>query len=50
MANKKIKEEDEKELQKFIECFNSPSNGIILNTCFEEISNKEGDIEYNCYK
>ena len=42
-------EEDEKELQKFIECFNSPSSEITLNSSFEEISNKEEeeDIEYN---
>ena len=43
-----IKEEDEKQLQTFIECFNSPSNDIGLNSSFEEISNKgEKDIEYN---
>ena len=48
--NKMIREEeDEKELQKFIECFNSPSSEITLNSSFEEISNKEEeeDIEYN---
>ena len=50
LKHKMIKEEeDEKELQKFIECFNSPSSEITLNSSFEEISNKEEeeDIEYN---
>ena len=35
-------EEEEKEiLQKFIECFNSPSGEITLNSSFDEISNKD---------
>ena len=35
-------EEEEKEiLQKFIECFNSPSGEITLNSSFDESSNKE---------
>ena len=45
---KMIKEEEEKELQKFIECFNSSSSEITLNSSFEEISNKdEEDFDYN---
>ena len=37
------KEEDEEEiLKKFIECFNSPSGEITLNTSFEEESSEEG--------
>jgi SHAQKYF class myb-like DNA-binding protein len=49
IKHKMIKdEEDEKELQKFIECFNSSSSEITFNSSFEENSNKdEEDIEYN---
>ena len=49
IKHKMIKdEEDEKELQKFIECFNSFSSEITFNSSFEENSNKdEEDIEYN---
>ena len=43
------KEEEEKELQKFIECFNSSSGEITLNSSFEENSYKddEEEIGYN---
>lgn len=46
------KEEEEKELQKFIECFNSSSGEITLNSSFEENSNsynkdEEEEIGYN---
>ena len=34
-------EEDKEILQKFIECFNSPSGEITLNSSFDESSNKE---------
>ena len=48
--NKKMikKEEDEEQiLKKFIECFNSPSGEITLNTSFEESSNiEDNDIGY----
>ena len=49
IENRLIKEEeDERELQKFIEWFNSPPSEITLNSSFEETSNKEEeDIEYN---
>ena len=42
------KEEDEEQiLKKFIECFNSPSGEITLNTSFEESSNiEDNDIGY----
>ena len=43
-------EEEEKEmLQKFIECFNSSSSEITLNSSFEENSRKDcaNDAEYN---
>ena len=40
------KEEDEEEiLKKYIECFNSPSGEITLNTSFEEESSKENEID-----
>ena len=39
-----VKEEDEEQiLKKFIECFNSPSGNITLNTSFEEESYKESE-------
>ena len=43
------KEEEEKELQKFIECFNSSSGEITLNSSFEENSYKDDkeEIGYN---
>lgn len=41
--NKKNEEEEEQMLKKFIECFNSPSGEITLNTSFEESSNNEDD-------
>ena len=51
IKNKMIKEEEkEKEmLQKFIECFNSSSSEITLNSSFEENSRKDcaNDAEYN---
>ena len=49
IQRKMIKEEEEeKELQKFIECFNSSSSEITLNSSFEEISNiDEEDFDYN---
>ena len=41
IRNRKIKEEEEeRELQKYIECFNSSSGEITLNSSFEENSNK----------
>ena len=46
------KEEDEEEiLKKYIECFNSPSGEITLNTSFEEESSKENenDIGYKIF-
>ena len=49
MKNKSIKndEDEEQMLKKFIECFNSPSGEITLNTSFEESSNVEdNDIGY----
>ena len=48
IQRKMIKEEEEeKELQKFIECFNSSSSEITLNSSFDENSNKdEEDMEY----
>jgi len=39
------KEEEEKELQKFIECFNSSSGEITLNSSFEENPNNKDDEE-----
>ena len=39
------KEEEEKELQKFIECFNSSSGVITLNSSFEENSYNKDDEE-----
>ena len=39
------KEEEEKELQKFIECFNSSSGEITLNSSFEENSYNKDDEE-----
>jgi SHAQKYF class myb-like DNA-binding protein len=50
-----VKEEDEEQiLKKYIECFNSPSGNITLNTSFEEESFKEkendNDINDICYK
>ena len=49
IKNKLIKDEEEKELQKFLECFNSSSGEITLNSSFEENSKKdEGEEnEYN---
>ena len=46
IKNKMIKEEeDEKELQKFIECFNSSKGEITLNSSFEENSKKDDEEE-----
>ena len=43
-----VKEENEEQiLQKFIECFNSPSGNITLNTSFEEESFKETENDNN---
>lgn len=43
-----IQEEDEEQiLQKYIDCFNSPSGNITLNTSFEEDEENEKDISYN---
>ena len=39
------KEEEEKELQKYIECFNSSSGEITLNSSFEENSYNKDDEE-----
>ena len=51
IKNKMIKEEEEEKemLQKFIECFNSSSSEITLNSSFEENSRKNcaNDAEYN---
>ena len=51
IKNKMIKEEEEEKemLQKFIECFNSSSSEITLNSSFEENSRKDcaNDAEYN---
>ena len=45
-----IKEENEEEiLKKFIECFNSSSGDITLNTSFEEESSKENRSDINIY-
>ena len=45
-----IKEENEEEiLKKFIECFNSSSGDITLNTSFEEESSKENGSDINIY-
>ena len=48
IKTKIIKNEEDEEviLQKLIECFNSPSGEIILNTSFEEISHKDNDFQY----
>ena len=46
-----VKEEDEEQiLKKFIECFNSPSGNITLNTSFEEESYKESENDDIVYK